>query len=79
MTGRFWRALARSPKATAGAILLAAFIVLALFPGLFAHDSPTAEAYARNLGPSACAPVRHHRPWPGHLRPGGLRHQAGPC
>ena len=53
MTGRFWRALARSPKATAGAILLAAFIVLALFPGLFAHDSPTAEAYARNLGPSA--------------------------
>jgi len=27
--------------------------VLGLFPGLFAHDSPTAEAYARNLGPSA--------------------------
>jgi peptide/nickel transport system permease protein len=53
VTGRFWRALARSPKATAGAILLAAFIVLALFPGLFARDSPTAEAYARNLGPSA--------------------------
>ena len=53
MTGRFWRALARSPKATSGAILLAAFIVLALFPGLFARDSPTAEAYARNLGPSA--------------------------
>ena len=47
------RALARSPKATAGAILLAAFIVLALFPGLFARDDPTAEAYQRNLGPSA--------------------------
>jgi peptide/nickel transport system permease protein len=51
--GTLWRALARSPKATAGAILLAAFIVLALFPGLFASDSPTAEAYTRNLGPSA--------------------------
>ena len=47
------RALARSRKATAGAILLAVFIVLALFPGLFARDNPTAEAYARNLGPSA--------------------------
>ena len=50
--GRMGRALATSRKATAGAILLAAFIVIALFPGLFAHDSPTAEAYTRNLGPS---------------------------
>ena len=49
---RLWQALARSPKATAGAILLAAFIVLALFPGLFARDDPSAEAYPRNLGPS---------------------------
>ena len=53
MTGRFWRSLARSRKAMAGAILLAAFIVLALFPGLFARDNPSAEAYPRNLGPSA--------------------------
>ena len=28
MTGRFWRALARSPKATAGAILLAALLMV---------------------------------------------------
>jgi peptide/nickel transport system permease protein len=49
---RLGRALASSRNATAGAILLAVFIVFALFPGLFAHDSPTAEAYDRNLGPS---------------------------
>jgi peptide/nickel transport system permease protein len=45
--------LTRSRKATAGAILLLIFVILALFPGLFAHDNPTAESYARNLGPSA--------------------------
>jgi peptide/nickel transport system permease protein len=50
---RFVRALTRSRKATAGAVLLAVFVLLALFPGLFAKDSPTAEAYQRNLGPSA--------------------------
>ena len=50
---RFARALTRSRKATAGAVLLAVFVLLALFPGLFAKDSPTAEAYQRNLGPSA--------------------------
>jgi peptide/nickel transport system permease protein len=41
--------VARSRKATAGAVIMAAFFVLALFPGLFARDSPTAEAYPRNL------------------------------
>ncbi|HUO37718.1 MAG TPA: hypothetical protein VMU34_07730, partial [Mycobacterium sp.] len=51
--GRMGRALADSRKATAGAILLAVFIVFALFPGLFAQDDPSAEKYARNLGPSA--------------------------
>ncbi len=50
---RFLRAFTRNPKAATGAVLLAAFVVLALFPGLFAHDSPTAELYQRNLGPSA--------------------------
>jgi len=50
---RFLKAVTRSGKATAGAILLAVFVVLALFPGLFAKDSPTAEAYDRNLGASA--------------------------
>jgi peptide/nickel transport system permease protein len=39
----------RSGKATAGAIIMLVFILLALFPGLFARDSPTAEVYTRNL------------------------------
>lgn len=43
----------RSGKATAGAIIMLVFIVLALFPGLFAKDSPTAEIYPRNLPASA--------------------------
>jgi peptide/nickel transport system permease protein len=50
---RLLRAITSNGKATTGAILLAIFVVLALFPGLFAHDDPTAEAYPRNLGPSA--------------------------
>jgi peptide/nickel transport system permease protein len=47
------RAIASSAKATTGAALLLVFIVLAVVPGLFAHDSPTAQAYASNLGASA--------------------------
>jgi len=47
------RAIGGNAKATTGAVLLLAFVVLALFPGLFAHDDPTAEAYGRNLGPSS--------------------------
>jgi peptide/nickel transport system permease protein len=50
---RFLRAITRSGKATTGVILLAVFIVIALFPGLFAHDDPSLQAYDRNLGPSA--------------------------
>jgi peptide/nickel transport system permease protein len=50
---RFLRAITHNPKAATGVVLLAVFVVLALFPGLFAHDSPTAELYQRNLGPSA--------------------------
>ncbi|HEY1703811.1 MAG TPA: ABC transporter permease [Trebonia sp.] len=45
--------LVRSKKAVAGAVLLLIFVILALFPGAFAHASPTAEVYPRNLGPSA--------------------------
>jgi peptide/nickel transport system permease protein len=45
--------ITRSGKATAGAIILLVFIILALFPGLFAKDSPTAEIYQRNLPASA--------------------------
>jgi peptide/nickel transport system permease protein len=49
---KFLRALARSPKAAAGVVLLAGFILLALFPWLFAKDDPLAENYQRNLGAS---------------------------
>jgi peptide/nickel transport system permease protein len=45
--------ITRSGKATAGAIILLVFIILALFPGLFARKSPTAEIYTRNLPASA--------------------------
>lgn len=45
--------LTRSRKATAGAVILLIFVILAIAPGLFAHDDPTAQAYTRNLGPSA--------------------------
>jgi peptide/nickel transport system permease protein len=50
---RLLRAIAGNAKAATGAVLLLAFIVLALVPGLFAHDSPTALVYKQNLGPSA--------------------------
>ena len=47
---RIWRAVRRNRKATAGAILLLFFCFLGLFPGLIAHDSPTAEIYGRSMG-----------------------------
>jgi peptide/nickel transport system permease protein len=47
---RIWRAVRRNRKATAGAILLFFFCFLALFPGLIAHDDPTAEIYGRSMG-----------------------------
>jgi peptide/nickel transport system permease protein len=50
---RIWRAVRRNRKATAGAILLLLFCFLALFPGLIAHDSPTAEIYGRSMGVSS--------------------------
>ena len=50
---KFLRAIRRNGKATTGAILLAVFVLLAMFPGLFAHKDPNAEIYPRNLGPSA--------------------------
>jgi peptide/nickel transport system permease protein len=39
-------------KATAGTVLLVIFVLVALFPGVIAHDPPNAEIYARTLGPS---------------------------
>jgi peptide/nickel transport system permease protein len=50
---RIWRAVRKNRKATAGAILLLFFIFLGLFPGLIAHDSPTAEIYGRSMGVSS--------------------------
>jgi peptide/nickel transport system permease protein len=39
-------------KALAGLILLVIFLFLAAFPGLVAHDSPTAEIYPKSAAPS---------------------------
>jgi peptide/nickel transport system permease protein len=43
----------RNRKATVGAVLLALFTLVALFPGLIAQDNPNATIYPRSLGPSA--------------------------
>src|SRR5215472_6969157 len=50
---RLLRAIAGNGKAATGSVLLLAFIILALVPGLFASDSPTAQVYPRNLGASS--------------------------
>ncbi len=49
---RLWRAVRRNRKATAGAVLLFLFCLIALFPGVLAKDDPTAAIYPKNLGPS---------------------------
>ena len=43
----------RSGKATVGAVILLVFVIVAIGPGLFTRDDPTAQAYTRNLGSSA--------------------------
>ncbi len=50
--GRLWRAVRSNRKATAGSVILAVFCVIALIPGVIAHDDPNADAYGRSLGPS---------------------------
>jgi peptide/nickel transport system permease protein len=50
---RLVRAVRSNRKATAGTVLLILFFLVALFPGVIAHDSPTATIYPRSLGPSA--------------------------
>jgi peptide/nickel transport system permease protein len=47
------RALTRSGKATTGAVIMLVFVIVAIAPGLFTRDDPTAQAYTRNLGSSA--------------------------
>jgi peptide/nickel transport system permease protein len=49
---RLIRAVRSNRKATTGTVLLAIFVLLALFPGLIAHDEPNAQVYGRSLGPS---------------------------
>jgi peptide/nickel transport system permease protein len=47
---RVFRAVRSSRKATVGSILLLIFILIALFPGVIAHDSPSADNYTPKLG-----------------------------
>jgi peptide/nickel transport system permease protein len=47
---RMARAVRSNRKATAGAVLLAVFLLVSIFPGVIARDSPSADAYAPKLG-----------------------------
>jgi peptide/nickel transport system permease protein len=47
---RVGRAITSNRKATVGSILLAIFILIAIFPYAIAHESPTQDAYAPQLG-----------------------------
>jgi peptide/nickel transport system permease protein len=47
---RMARAIRSNRKATVGAVLLVFFILVALFPGVIAHDNPSADAYQPKLG-----------------------------
>ena len=51
--GRIGRAVRSNRKATAGTVLIVIFILVALFPGLIAHDNPSADVYAPHLGLSS--------------------------
>ncbi len=46
------RAVRSNRKATVGTVLLALFILVALFPGVIAHDNPNLDAYKPHLGVS---------------------------
>jgi peptide/nickel transport system ATP-binding protein len=48
-----WRGLLRNRKAQIGVLFLLFFLVLAVFPGLIAPYSPSAEKFVPNLSPSA--------------------------
>jgi peptide/nickel transport system permease protein len=47
---RMGRAVRSNHKATVGTVLLALFILVALFPGVIAHDNPSLDAYKPHLG-----------------------------
>jgi peptide/nickel transport system permease protein len=50
---RIIRAVRSNRKAAAGTVLLVIFTLIALFPGVIAHDNPSAEIYGRSLPPSS--------------------------
>jgi len=50
---RMTRAVRSNRKAATGTMLLVLFTLVALFPGVIAHDNPSAEIYGRSLPPSA--------------------------
>ena len=50
---RIIRAVRSNRKAAAGTVLLVMFTLIALFPGVIAHDNPNAEIYGRSLPPSS--------------------------
>ncbi len=50
---RMTRAIGSNGKATVGMGLLVLFCLVGLFPGVIAHDNPSAEIYGRALTPSA--------------------------
>jgi peptide/nickel transport system permease protein len=50
--GRFSRAILRNRKATAGAVILLLVTLVAIFPGVIAHDDPQAAIYDQSVGPS---------------------------
>jgi peptide/nickel transport system permease protein len=50
--GRFTRAILRNRKATAGAVILLLVTLVAIFPGVIAHDDPQAAIYDQSVGPS---------------------------
>jgi peptide/nickel transport system permease protein len=47
---RMSRAVRSNHKATVGSVLLVFFILVALFPGVIAHDNPSQDAYKPHLG-----------------------------
>jgi len=50
---RIWTAIRSNRKATWGAGLLVLFCLVSAFPGVIAHDNPSAMIYPLSLGPSA--------------------------
>ena len=50
--GRFTRAILRNRKATAGTVILLLVTLVAIFPGVIAHDDPQAAVYDQSVGPS---------------------------